>query len=153
MDWSTVGIIAGFFVGLLIVAAVLSSIFKRKLNDALEAQRVEFEAAKKKSFGISRNVLRGQLIQNFVPIKSDAVADLNAWDFRFLGDFADFIVIDGYTDVKDGIEGAKVNRIIFVEVKSGSATMSKHQEAVREAVEAGRVEWLTVRTPADLDNW
>lgn len=62
----------------------------------------------------------------------------NPKDARFLGSPVDFVVFDGLSD------GA-VRRVVFVEVKTGGAELSARERRVREAVEAGRVEWAVMR--------
>ena len=62
----------------------------------------------------------------------------NPKDVRFLGSPTDLIVFDGLA------EGA-VERVIFLEVKTGGANLTSRERSVREAVQEGRVEWLEVR--------
>jgi predicted Holliday junction resolvase-like endonuclease len=38
-----------------------------------------------------------------------------------------------------------VRRVVFVEVKTRGAKLSPRERLVREAIEAGRVEWLELR--------
>ncbi|MGH7754524.1 MAG: Holliday junction resolvase-like protein, partial [Gemmatimonadales bacterium] len=52
----------------------------------------------------------------------------NPRDARFLGSPVDFVVFDGLTD------GA-VRRVVFVEVKSGDATLTTRERRVRDAVQ------------------
>jgi len=59
-------------------------------------------------------------------------------DARFLGSPVDFVVFDGLS------EGA-VRRVLFVEVKSGSARLSERERGIRDAVERGAVEWIELR--------
>jgi hypothetical protein len=66
-----------------------------------------------------------------------------AGDWRFLGTPVDFVIFDGLSD-------GQVERIVLVEVKSGTdAKLNDRQIALRAAVNAGtgRLEWLTVRRP------
>jgi predicted Holliday junction resolvase-like endonuclease len=66
----------------------------------------------------------------------------NPKDARFLGAPVDLVVFDGLA------EGA-VRRVVFVEVKTGGARLTARERLVREAVEAGRVEWLELRAGAE----
>ena len=59
-------------------------------------------------------------------------------DARFLGSPVDFVVFDGLS------EGA-VRRVVFVEVKTGSARVSSREQGVRDAVSQGAVEWMELR--------
>lgn len=65
----------------------------------------------------------------------------NPKDARFLGSPVDFVVFDGLSD------GGAVDRVVFVEVKTGAADLSARERRVRDAVLAGRVEWLELRLP------
>lgn len=112
--------------------------YKYEFEQAYEERKKE--AAKKSSDG-ARNTLRGQLLQQFAPVLK---GDYNLFDYRFLGDFADYVIIDGYTDVKDG-KAKDIRDIIFVEIKTGESKLSKHQQAVKRAIEEGRVKWGEVK--------
>ena len=65
----------------------------------------------------------------------------NPKDARFLGSPVDFVVFDGLSD-------GQVRRVVFVEVKTGGADLSTRERRVRDAVEAGRVEWAVLRVAA-----
>lgn len=114
---------------------------QEKLKSLQEDLFKDFDQKKRKSADVARTVMRGQLLQQFVPFTT---TNYNPFDFRFMGDFCDYIIVDGYTQVKDS-NGGKVNKVVFVEVKTGDASLSKHQRAVRSAIQEGRVEWLEVR--------
>ena len=62
----------------------------------------------------------------------------NPKDIRFLGSPVDFVVFDGLAD-------GQVERIIFLEVKTGGAGLTSRERSVRNAVQAREVEWLEVR--------
>jgi len=124
--------------------------YERNIEEIKHIARLEckyeyeqkYESTKKNSSNTARNVLRGQLLEQFVPVLSSD--EYNLFDWRFLGDFADFIVIDGYTEVKDGL-ATEVKQIVFVEIKTGDSKLSKHQQAVKRAIQDGRVKWGEVK--------
>ncbi len=64
----------------------------------------------------------------------------NPKDARFLGSPLDFVVFDGLS------EGC-VQRIVFVEVKTGSSSLSVRERLVRDAVIQRRVEWREIQLP------
>lgn len=119
--------------------------YERKVQEKLKSLQEDlfkdFDQKKRKSADVARTVMRGQLLQQFVPFTT---TNYNPFDFRFMGDFCDYIIVDGYTQAKDSNSG-KVNKVVFVEVKTGDASLSKHQRAVRSAIQEGRVEWLELR--------
>lgn len=147
-----VRIIAISFVLLAITNFIIYSRLRAWAREQVEKLRVEYDNKKQRSNDVARTVLRGQLLESFVPIRQADIQGLNSFDFRPFGDFCDFIVIDGYTDVKDGVS-EDVERVIFMEVKSGNAKMSKHQEAVKRAIESGKVEWQVINVPANTKDW
>jgi predicted Holliday junction resolvase-like endonuclease len=64
----------------------------------------------------------------------------NPKDVRFLGSPIDLVVFDGLAE-------GRVRRIVFVEVKTGGATLSSRERCVRDVVQAGDVEWAELRVP------
>jgi predicted Holliday junction resolvase-like endonuclease len=62
----------------------------------------------------------------------------NPRDARFLGSPVDLIVFDGLAD-------DEVRRVVLVEVKTGNAGLTSRERLVRDAVRAGRVEWVELR--------
>lgn len=143
-----------FWFGLLFIAGCIGLIswIKLQINKITAKLEAKYAAKNKKSNDIARNVLRGQLLEQFAPIKAAELDNLNLFDFRFLGDFADYIVLDGYTDVKDGV-ATEVKRVIFLEIKSGDAKTSAHQKAIINAIKSGRVEHKIIRLPGNLEEW
>lgn len=144
--------VAGWILVLLFAVWAIYLNSTRLIERAKDKLEEEYKLKNKRSNDIARTVLRGQLLESFVPIREAVIQDLNSFDFRPFGDFCDFIVIDGYTDVKDGV-AEEVKRVLFMEVKSGNAKMSKHQEAVKAAIDNGRVEWKVVNVPANTKDW
>lgn len=59
-------------------------------------------------------------------------------DARFLGSPVDFVVFDG-------LATGEVSRVVFLEIKTGSATLSPRERQVREAIRDRRVEWRELR--------
>ena len=62
----------------------------------------------------------------------------NPKDVRFLGTPVDLVVFDGLSD-------GDLRRIVFLEVKTGQATLSGRERQVRAIVEARAVEWGEIR--------
>lgn len=101
----------------------------------------ELSKAQSDATQASRRTIKGQLVEQLFPHMADC--EYHPADMRFLGDFCDYIVADGYTNTKDG--DGDIERIVFVEIKTGKSRLSKHQQRIKKAVEEGRVEWSTVR--------
>jgi predicted Holliday junction resolvase-like endonuclease len=65
----------------------------------------------------------------------------NPRDARFLGTPVDLLVFDGLAE-------GRCARVVFVEVKTRSSSLSPRERLVRDAIRAGRVEWLELRIGA-----
>jgi predicted Holliday junction resolvase-like endonuclease len=109
------------------------------------AYRVEYpyserdvEAARQQSVRQSRSVLNGQTLEQIAPYLPDLLDEFNPADARFLGQPVDYVIFDG------GDEGC-LERIVFVEVKTGRSALSARQRQIREVIGANRVEFRTVR--------
>ena len=51
----------------------------------------------------------------------------------------------------DGLDEGDVRRVVFVEVKTGKAPLVKRERHVRDAIEAGNVEFQMMRLPAEIE--
>ena len=63
-------------------------------------------------------------------------------DARFIGNPIDFVVFDGYTQVKD--EKGDTISVVLVEVKKGKGKLTREEGLIKKAVEEGRVSWRTI---------
>lgn len=119
--------------GLLALAFLLWALsLRRRLRERIDDER----AIRRDAVERSGAAIRGRVSETFAPY-------LPAWEFepgdcRFLGTPVDFVVFDG-------LHAGRCDRVVLVEVKSGTATLSTRERQVREAVVAGRVEWLELR--------
>lgn len=84
----------------------------------------------------SRGVIAGKVVEHLAPYFDGF--PYNPKDVRFLGSPVDLVVFDGLD------EGALLE-IVFIEVKSGSATLSARERGIRDAVKGGRVRWEEYR--------
>lgn len=106
---------------------------ERQLPDLVDAERQD--AVKR-----SRAVLGGQVAEQVAPYLPAFPCD--PADARFLGKPVDFVCFPGASR-------GEVEEIVFVEVKSGGAGLSKTERSAREAIVAGKVRWVEYRLPAD----
>ncbi len=86
-------------------------------------------------------VTAGKVLEQLVPYLP--AFPFNPKDVRFLGSPVDFVVFDGLSD-------GEVSRVVFVEIKTGTAELSSRERRVREAVRAHRVEWRELHLDEDL---
>jgi len=127
---SWVAVAAALALATVLVALAVTLAFLRW--KARYTERVKGDAIR-----ASRAVTTGKITEQLVP--HFPAFPFNPRDTRFLGSPIDFVVFDG-------LEDGEVQRVVFVEVKTGSAALTNRERLVREAVRAGRVEWLEVRT-------
>ena len=125
LTYLAVGALAGLIIGWLIA----------RLSRERHAR-----AARKDAVRRSRSVTAGKVLEQLVPWLPDFRYDPR--DARFLGSPVDFVVFDG-------LSNGTLERVVFVEVKSGDADLSTRERRVRDAVRAGRVEWAEHRVTLD----
>lgn len=129
----------GIFLGIFLVYFY----FKAKIQ--LEVQKYiqeKIEQIKKETLERSRAVLKGKISEQLITLIPSF--PYNPADARFLGNPIDYIIFDGYTQVKDNKEG-KI-KIIFLDVKKGeSAKLSRTEKAIEEAIKNKRVEFATLK--------
>lgn len=84
----------------------------------------------------SRAVTLGKVTEHVVPFLPGF--QHNPKDARFIGTPVDFIIFDG-------LDAGEVQQITFVEVKTGSSSLSKRERQIRDAVKQQRVVWEELR--------
>jgi predicted Holliday junction resolvase-like endonuclease len=93
----------------------------------------------------SRSVLRGQMAEQLVPLFDPTSFPCMA-DARFLGKPVDFIVFDGYSEVRAG-RAEQLREVVFVDVKTGKSRLSPLERRIKSCVEAGRVRSVVIDAP------
>jgi predicted Holliday junction resolvase-like endonuclease len=84
----------------------------------------------------SQAVTSGKVHEQLVPYLPGFPYDPK--DVRFLGSPVDLVVFDGLAE-------GRLRRIVFVEVKTGSAGLTQRERWVREVVEEREVDWAELR--------
>ncbi len=82
----------------------------------------------------SRRVLVGKYVEQFVPFH----VPYEPADMKFLGSPVDYIIFKGLHD-------DVCTEIIFLEVKTNSATITKREQSIRDAIRKGNVRWEEVK--------
>ena len=121
-------IIAVFF-----ISFAFGRIFE-KYKNLKNARTMRQDAVKR-----SRSVLGGLLAEQVSPFLPDFPC--NPLDVRFVGKPIDFIAFSGLA------ENNKIDEIIFIEVKSGTSTLSEREKEVKNAVENGKVRYTIYHAP------
>ena len=84
----------------------------------------------------SQAVISGKVYEQLVPYLPGF--PFNPKDVRFLGSPVDLVVFDG-------LDRGALERVVFVELKTGQAVLSTRERQLRAVVQAGRVEWVELR--------
>jgi len=126
-------LIVGVLLGALAGAAV--ALLYAALTGAHRARDIRRDAVSQ-----SRAVTRGQIFEQFAAYFPSF--EFNPKDAQFLGKPVDFVVFDG-------LDEGEVRRIVFVEIKTGGATLSTRGRRIRDAIRRGDVEWRELRLGGD----
>jgi predicted Holliday junction resolvase-like endonuclease len=123
---------------------------RKQYQDVTQKEAVlQFQQWKQESEGVirkdaiekSRAVILGKVTEHVVPFFPGF--QHNPKDARFIGTPVDFVVFDGLDD-------GEVRGITFVEVKTGSSSLSTRERQVRNVIKRRSVEWEELRIPPDL---
>lgn len=112
---------------------------KQELEKTIEEAKLAEEKIRKESLEASRNTIRGQVSEEIIPLSKNFPHSLS--DCKFFGQPIDYIVFDGLSDYRDGKD--RQISIVFADVKTGNAKLSKVQRGIREAIGNGRVRFET----------
>ena len=122
-------LIAGLLLGAMIGAAL--ALMYAAVRNARLTRDIRRDAVSQ-----SRAVTRGQVFEQFAAYFPSF--EFNPKDAQFIGKPVDFIVFDGLDD-------DELQRIVFVEIKTGDAALSTRERRIRDAIRRGRVEWRELR--------
>ncbi len=117
---------------------------KQQLETARSEAQVEFEHWKVEyTQGIRQDAIQksqavtvGKVTEHFVPYLPEFT--YNPKDARFIGSPIDFVIFDG-------LDNGSINCVVFAEVKTGSSALSTRERQIRDAVRAGKVQWVEIR--------
>lgn len=132
LPWMLASFGLGVAVALLLAVRPLARLY------ALRWRRAEEQAIRQDAVARSGAALRGRASEQLAPLLPGF--PFCPGDARFLGSPVDFVVFDGLGD-------GELHEVVFVEVKSGTASLSGRERRVRDAVQAGRVSWFELRLP------
>ena len=124
------GLIGGIAIGFL-VAWVYFLIWRLRYTSIIRADAVLRSQA----------VTMGKVHEQLIPYLPDF--PYTPKDVRFLGSPIDLVVFEGLAE-------GRVERIVFVEVKTGGAGLTSRERCVRDVVQAREVEWAELRVARTL---
>jgi len=115
------------------------------VTDLEELKRLFKESEKVirlKSVSSSRRSLVGKFIERFVPFLNKMPYEPS--DMHFIGSPIDYIVFEG-------LHEDNVQKITFVEVKTGESKLTKREKSLKDAVERKRVSWKEINIDTKSD--
>ena len=141
----------GACIGIVLTTLILSQTRNGKIKAEYERYIAELQLehqqaltqAQKRSVNTSRAVLKGKMAEQFAPILPEF--QYLPSDAKFLGDPVDYVVFDGYTDLRDGQGKVDDVEIVLIDIKSGGARLTKGQQAIAQAIQQGRIRFETIR--------
>lgn len=141
----------GACLGVVLTTIILSQTRNGRIKAEYEQYIAELELehqekllhAQKRSVNTSRAVLKGKMAEQLAPIMPEF--QYLPSDAKFLGDPIDYVVFDGYSDFRDGDGSAEDIEVVFIDIKSGGARLTKGQMAIAQAIREGRVRFETIR--------
>jgi len=122
---SRVELVLGIVIGLF-VAWLYFLIWKLRYTRAIREDAVQRSLA----------VTAGKVHEQLVPYLPEF--GFNPKDARFLGSPVDLVVFDG-------LSAGDVQRVVFLEVKTGGALLTEREMQVRAVIEARQVAWVELR--------
>ncbi len=132
MDSTTIAVIILAMIFIIFAYVLGRSTGKRFM---FEVMSDVMEKEKKKSLDRSRAVIKGQIYEQFAPF--DKQFPVNPGECSFLGKPIDFICFKG-------LDNREIDEIIFIEIKTGNAQLSKMQKSLKKAVDEKRVRFETI---------
>lgn len=88
----------------------------------------------------SAAVIAGQIQERLLPHLPGFEYDPR--DARFIGSPVDYLVFDG-------LSKGSVGKVVFLEIKTGTSTLSDREALVRDAIRNRRVEWRELHLARD----
>lgn len=122
----------------LIAVAVVFYFIGRLIAELSFQSRIK--AIRKDSAERSRAVVGGRFSEQLAPYLPDF--PYLPTEAKFLGQPVDLIVFEGL--------GSRIESVVFVEVKSGKASLSKQERELKKTIGEGKVRFETYRVPERL---
>ena len=138
--------------GLLVLIFIQYSRLKGKVEDRAmelfnEWKTKEEKAIREDAIKHSLATIIGKVGEQIAPVVIFSNYGINPKDLRYLGTPIDYI---GFKGLSEG----ELQEVVFIEVKSGkTALLTKNEKQVKEAVENGKVRWIFIHLPSELERF
>lgn len=136
-----VSVLLLIIVGLVLVMVKLYRDQRKLQHEYREYRADESErkqAAQVQSVKQSRATTLGNMLQHIAPYFPDF--GYHPKDVQWVGGLFDFIIFDGRSE-------ENIERVVLMDVKAGTSQLNKQQRQLRNAVQAGKVEFKIYRMP------
>lgn len=90
----------------------------------------------------SRASLKGRIVEQMIPFLAEF--KYNPADARFIGSPIDYVIFDGYTEVKDNRIDRPIT-VVLMDIKTGDSTLTSEQRRIKRALENKRIKWETIK--------
>ena len=145
-----VSLLLGIIIGSAFTYYVLQKTQQRKTVREYETQiqvlkeqhQQALKDARNRSLDGSRAVIKGKIAEQLAPVLPNF--KYLPSDARFIGDPIDYVIFNGYTDIKDNGGNENNLEVVILDVKTGQANLSQFQQAIARAINAGRVRFEVV---------
>jgi len=132
MDPIQILIIAVLVLIFMLIGFIVGRFIEKKKWEE-EVDSIRADAVKR-----SRSVLTGSFSEQLAPYLPNF--GHSPTEARFIGKPIDFIIFEG-------MDGKEITKVVFLEVKSGKANLNAVERSLRDAIQAGKVEWETYHPP------
>ncbi len=148
-----VAVLIGVVLILCAVLVIMGTLLNAARKEAKEAMTEAMQHAalvmkqkeaelRKDAIARSKRVIIGTTYEKLVPFEKDF--PFNPRDMRFLGNPIDYVVFDGLSE--DALD-----RIVFLEIKTGKSRLTKRQRMIAQVVREGEVGYMTYRSKEETN--
>lgn len=117
--------------------------YESQIQILQEQHQQNLKEVKNRSLDGSRAVIKGKIAEQLAPVLPNF--KYLPSDARFIGDPIDYIVFNGYTDLKDNGGSERDLEVVILDIKTGQASLSNLQQAIARAIQAGRVRFEVIQ--------
>ncbi len=117
--------------------------YEAKIDDLKIQHQQDIKKARDRSLDGSRAVIKGKIAEQLLPVLPEF--KYHPSDARFIGDPIDYVIFNGYTEIKDSNSDSSKLEIILLDVKTGKASLTHCQQAISCAIKEGRIRFETIR--------
>lgn len=117
--------------------------YESKIRHLRDRHQRDIKVATNRSLDGSRAVIKGKIAEQLAPVLPNF--QYLPSDAKFIGDPIDYIVFNGYTELKDNGGSESKLEIVILDIKTGQSSLSQFQQAIARTIDAGRVRFEVVR--------